>query len=465
LHMLLKPPANHFKAIASRNGARTVQTALQYTGNVAKGVNRLTNVVLSSGKGSHVYTQDGKRLLDFTSGIGVTSLGHCHPKVSSAAAAQCNTLVHGQCSIGYHTPYLKLIEKLLPVMPHSSLDSFFFTSTGAEAVEGSIKLARAATGKQNVIVMNGGYHGRTFGTMALTRSKTIYSQGFMPLMPGAYSTPFPYWHQLQLPVDTPAAYLAKRCLYHLNVLLSQQTSPKDTAAILVEPVLGEGGYVVASPEYLHGLREICDANGILLIIDEVQSGFGRTGKHFATEYSGVRPDIMVMAKGIANGFPLSAIASRKELTDLQPPGSMGGTYAGNAVACAAAVACAEVMKEDKILDNVKARSTQLFSTLKKLRQQPHISPFILDVRGAGLMVGVEFASPSFPLHDQFTDSTAPKSLASRVSKRCLDKGMLLLTTSIYETVRFIPPLTISQEEMTEGGRIFTEAVEEIVKEG
>ncbi|KZV81896.1 hypothetical protein EXIGLDRAFT_657720 [Exidia glandulosa HHB12029] len=433
----------------------------KYTANVARGVNRLSSAILASGKGSYVETTEGKRLLDFTSGIGVTCLGHAHPKVSEAAAKQCMTLVHGQCSIAHHAPGLELIDRLLPLMPDASLDTFFFSSTGAEAVENAMKLARAATGKQNIIVMRGGYHGRSVGTMALTTSKTVYSAGFFPLMPGVYPTTFPYWHQMGLPVDTPPAELAQKALFDLSLILSQQSSGKDTAAIIIEPVLGEGGYVPVSPEYMRGLREVCDKHGILLICDEVQSGFLRTGKYFATEYSGVRPDIMVMAKGIANGFPLSAIASRRELMDKQSPGSVGGTYAGNAVACAAAVAVADAFKEERILENVQARSRQLFDSLNTLRS----NPYVLDVRGAGLMVATEFASPTPPAGDIFVNAQAPKSMASRVSARCLEKGMLLLTTSVFETVRFIPPLNISEQEMAEGCSIFKEAVEEVVKEG
>ncbi|EJD52407.1 acetylornithine aminotransferase [Auricularia subglabra TFB-10046 SS5] len=437
----------------------------KYTANVARGVNHLSSAILASGKGSYVTTTEGKRLLDFTSGIGVTCLGHAHPKVSEAAAKQCMTLVHAQCSIAYHAPALQLVEKLLPIMPDPSLDTLFFTSTGAEAVEGAMKLARSATGRQNIIVMRGGYHGRSVGTMALTSSKTIYSAGFFPLMPGVFPTTFPYWHQMGLSPDTPSTELTKKALFDLSLILAQQSAPKDTAAILIEPVLGEGGYVPVPPEFLRGLREVCDQHGILLICDEVQSGFARTGKYFFTEYSGVRPDIMVMAKGIANGFPLSAIASSRALMDTQAPGSMGGTYAGNAVACAAAVAVAEAFQEERILENVQARSRQLFGALDALRKKPDVAPHILDVRGAGLMVGAEFASPAPPAHDVFARPDAPKNLATRISARCLEKGMLLLTTSVFETVRFIPPLNVSGKEMEEGCAIFSEAVEEVVREG
>ncbi|KAF9784332.1 acetylornithine aminotransferase [Thelephora terrestris] len=447
----------------------TTTTHLQEVGakHVTKGLGRVAgDAVMVRGKGSWVEFEDGRRLLDFTTGIGVTNLGHCHPKVSKAAADQCLNLVHCQCSVAYHEPYLKLIEKLLPIMPDPSLDSFFFWNSGSEAVEGALKMARIYTGRKAIITMQGGYHGRTFGAMALTRSKTIFSEGSGPLMPSVFVASFPFWHQLSLPPSASEEEVIQKALYQLDLLFSQQINPQEVAAIVIEPVLGEGGYVPAPPAYLRSLREICDKHGIVLILDEVQSGFGRTGKYFASEHSGVRPDILVIAKGIANGFPLSAIVSRTDITDKLKPGIMGGTYAGNAVACAAAIACADVMKEERVLENVQQRSHELIGSLNQLRSRADVGPYILDVRGLGLMIGVEFASPSpISVYDPNTLAGAPKSLASRVAKRCLEKGVLILTTSIYEVVRFIPPLNISAEEMAKGIEIFTQAVEEVVKEG
>ncbi|KAJ3003157.1 hypothetical protein HKX48_001927, partial [Thoreauomyces humboldtii] len=237
-------------------------------------------------------------------------------------------------------------------------------------------------------------------------------------------------------------------LYQLRLLLKQQSAPSDTAAIIIEPVLGEGGYVPAPKRYIEGLRKICDDNEILLIIDEVQSGFGRTGTYFAIEQYGVRPDILVMAKGIANGFPLAGIASRKELMDKQTPGSMGGTYSGNAVACAAGVACAEVMQSENILENVQARGKQLRSGLESLKKDSQLGPLIGDIRGLGLMIGLEF-SPK-----------APAGISGKVQKACFNNDLLVLTTSVYETLRFIPPLIVSEEEMATGIERFVKSVGE-----
>lgn len=301
---------------------------------VARGIGRLSQDVMESGSGSYVTMVGGRKFLDFTTGIGVAGLGHCHPAVTKAVQKQAGTLVHGQINIAFQKPYLELVESILPLMPHKSLDTFFFWNSGAEAVEAAVKLARQATKKQNVIVMQGSYHGRTFGTMAMTRSKTVYGQNFAPLMTGVFSVPFPYCKRCSIASHSDGKYGFENCcmdpVAQLELLLKRETAPSDTAAIFIEPVLGEGGYVPPPAGYLAKVREICDKNGILLVADEVQSGYGRTGKMFAIEHWDVRPDILIMAKGIANGFPLSGIVSRKELMDMQNPGSMGGTYAGNA---------------------------------------------------------------------------------------------------------------------------------------
>ncbi|KAI8823698.1 pyridoxal phosphate-dependent transferase [Fimicolochytrium jonesii] len=440
------------RSAVTKVGAEMAAFGKQHLG---RGIARATELVWDNGKGSWLYTVEGQKYLDFTCGIGVTNLGHCHPKVVKAAQRQCDRIIHAQINAGYQKPQLELVQKLLPVMPHESLDTFLWFNSGSEASENAVKLARHATKKQNVIVMQGAFHGRTFGAMSMTRSKTIYSAGFGPLMSGVYVTPFPYTYHYLRETGGDKATAEDRCADHaireLKLLLKQQTPASDTAAIIIEPVLGEGGYVPAPQRYMEQLRKLCDENNILLIIDEVQSGFGRTGTYFAIEQYGVRPDILVMAKGIANGFPLSGLASRKELMDKQAPGSMGGTYSGNAVACAAGVACADVMHEEKILENVAARGAQLRAGLESLRTSPTLAPLIGDIRGRGLMVGLEF-SPE-----------APAGISARVQKACLDRGLLVLTTSVFETLRFIPPLTVSKEEMEKGLEIFGEAVREAVE--
>ncbi|KAL8786100.1 MAG: hypothetical protein Q9213_002963 [Squamulea squamosa] len=418
---------------------------------VAKGIGRLTTEVIESGSGSYVTMVGGRKMLDYTTGIGVANLGHCHPAVTKAAQLQAGKLVHGQINIAFQKPYLELVESLLPLMPHKSLDTFFFWNSGAEAVEAAVKLARHATKKQNIIVMQGSYHGRTFGTMAMTRSKTIYGEGFAPLMPGVFSVPFPYCAQCSVANHSNGMYHFNNCcmdpLLQLELLLKRESAPSDTAAVFIEPVLGEGGYVPPPPQYLARLREICDKNNLLLVADEVQCGFGRTGKMFAVEHWGVRPDILIMAKGIANGFPLSAIVSRKELMDMQKPGTMGGTYAGNAVSCAAGVAVAKAFQEERILENVNARGAELKATLNAAKADPKTGGIMYDVRGLGLMLALECV----PGHGY----------ASKIQAKCMEKDMLVLTTSIYDTIRFIPPLNITKDDMAKGCQIIKEAIEEV----
>lgn len=436
---------------------------------IARGIGRLTKHVFEEGKGSYIITDKGVKLLDLTAGIGVVNLGHCHPKVSAAAAAQCSKITHAQVNIGFSSAQIALLRELIPILPHKSLDTVFLWNSGAEAVEAAVKLARGATKKPNVIVMQGSYHGRTNATASMTRSKTIYGEGHGPLMSGVFATAFPYYSQFGgATPDTPTEELVKQALLQVKLTLQQQTSPSDTAAIILEPVLGEGGYVPAPPEFLHGLRKICDENNILLIADEVQSGMGRTGHMFFVEESGVRPDILIFAKGIANGFPLSGIASSKELMDLQKPGSMGGTYAGNAVACAAAKAVIEVFREENILDNVAARSQQIFSFLNNLKSSgTKAGNLIEDIRGKGLMVGLQFANPQLQRDSSNTASTeaqAQPQIAPKVVQECIKRDMLLLSTSVFDVLRFIPPLTISEEEMTQACNIFKDALEAVAKD-
>jgi 4-aminobutyrate aminotransferase len=463
----IKAPTRAFAT--TRAMSSDMDTAAFGEQHIAKGIGRLTKHVFEEGKGTFITTDKGVKLLDLTAGIGVVNLGHCHPKVSAAAAAQCMKITHAQVNIGFSSTQIALLKELIPILPDPSLDTVFLWNSGAEAVEAAVKLARAATKKPNIIVMQGSYHGRTNATASMTRSKTIYGEGHGPLMGGVFATAFPYYSQFGgATPDTPTEELVNMALLQLKLTLQQQTSPSDTAAIILEPVLGEGGYVAAPPEFLHGLRQICDENNILLIADEVQSGMGRTGHMWFVEESGVRPDVLVFAKGIANGFPLSGIASSKKLMDLQKPGSMGGTYAGNAVACAAATATIKVFHEEKILDNVAARSKQIFSFLNDLKSSgTKAGNLIEDVRGKGLMVGVQFANPDL---QGDSSNTAAKhahnqpQLAPKVVQECIKRDMLLLSTSVFDVLRFIPPLTISEEEMTQACNIFKESLEAVAKD-
>src|SRR5512139_331041 len=343
---------------------------------------RIFPIQAERGEGCYLYATDGKKYLDFTCGIGVTNTGHCHPKVVEAIRTQAGLFLHAQANLVIHKPMLQLIEELRTVAP-PSIDSFFFANSGAEALENAVKIARVATGRQNVIVFSGSFHGRTVGTMSLTTSKTVYRTGFGPLPSGVFVAPFPYAFRLKMTEAEASEY----ALEQLEYLLASQTAPKETAAILIESILGEGGYVSPPVSFMKALREICDKHGILLILDEVQSGFGRTGKWFAFEHYHVEPDIMTAAKGIASGMPLSGVFSRNDIMLKLDVGSIGGTYGGNAVACASGVATIRAMRDENMLGNANERGLQLMTGLCKLQEE---YPQIGEVRGKGLMIGTEF---------------------------------------------------------------------------
>ncbi len=409
---------------------------------------RIFNFVAERAEGSYIYTDDGRKLLDFTCGIGVTNTGHCHPKVVEAIREQAGFFLHAQANIVIHKPMLQLIEELRKVVP-SSIDSFFFANSGAEAVENAVKIARMATGKPNIIVFNGSFHGRTAATMALTTSKTGYRTGFGPLPSGIFVSPFPYAFRLGMSEEQTSAY----ALEQLEYLLAAQTAPKETAGILIESVLGEGGYVIPPASFMKGLREIADKNGIMLICDEVQSGFGRTGKWFAFEHYGIVPDIMTVAKGIASGLPLSGVFTRTEIMKKLDIGSIGGTYGGNAVACAAGVATIRAMKEEKMLENASERGIQLMTGLRKLQEE---YPQIGDVRGKGLMIGVEFVVKDRP--------EKAKPMVKEIIRAIEDQNLLLLTCGTYDNVvRWIPPLNVTSEQINDGLKIFESALKTTVK--
>jgi len=403
-----------------------------------------TQIIASRAEGALLYDQAGKSYLDFTCGIGVTNTGHCHPKVVAAIREQAGLLLHGQANIIYHKPMLELVRELKNIVP-PGIDGFFFSNSGAEAVEGAIKLARHATGRTNVIVFQGSFHGRTVATMSLTTSKTIYRTAYQPLMPGVFVAPYPYafrygWDEAQT---------TKWCLDELNYLLMSQTAPRETAAILIEPILGEGGYVVPPLEFMRGLREICDQHGIMLIADEIQSGFGRSGKWFAVEHFDLIPDIMTVAKGLGSGMPISGVFSRLDTMRKWEAGSHGGTYGGNAVAAAAAVATVRAMRDEKMLDNANARGEQLVQGLQELQSE---FPVIGDVRGRGLMIGTEFRDK---------DNQPDKSTTKAVAKACLDRGLLLLTCGSWDNViRWIPPLVVTEQQIKDALGIFAKSLAE-----
>lgn len=405
-----------------------------------------TPVVAASGEGALIFDEQDRRYLDFTAGIGVTSTGHAHPDVVAAAQEQVAKIVHAQYTTVMHRPLLDLVDRMSDVLP-AGLDSMFFVNSGSEAVEAALRLARQATGRPNVVAFHGGFHGRTVAAASLTTSGTKFRSGFAPLMPGVAVAPFPSPTHYGWSQEEATAF----ALRELDYLLQTVTSPQDTAAFLIEPVLGEGGYVPASQEFLAGLRERADRHGILLVLDEVQTGWGRTGKFWGHDHFGVSPDVLITAKGIASGFPLSAIAASEELMGRAWPGSQGGTYGANAVACAAALATLDVIRREDLVGNAAARGAQLRSRLEAAAQR-HTA--ITDVRGLGLMLGAEFRTP---------DGEPDGATAARAQRAAVDHGLLLLTCGAWsQVVRFIPALVVTQEQVDEAADAWEAALADVL---
>ena len=401
-----------------------------------------TPVTVDHAEGCYVHGTDGRRYLDFTAGIGVTSTGHCHPHVVEAARRQIGSLIHGQYTTVMHRPLLELTERLGGVLPEG-LDSLFFANSGSEAVEAALRLARQATRRPNVLVFHGGFHGRTVAAATMTTSGTRFSAGFSPLMGGVHIAPFPTAYRYGWSEEEATDF----ALRELDYLFATVSAPDETAAFVVEPVLGEGGYVPGNTRFFQGLRQRADEHGILLVFDEIQTGFGRTGKFFGHQHFDVRPDVITIAKGLASGFPLSGIAASEELMTRARPGSQGGTYGANAVSCAAAVATLDVIEKEGLVDNAAVRGRELLYGAREVRTDA-----IGDVRGLGLMVGLEFTTDGTPDRDR---AAAAQQLASR-------KGLLLLTCGAHmNVVRMIPPLVVTARQIEDALGIWSEVLAEI----
>ncbi|WAM19888.1 aspartate aminotransferase family protein [Rhodococcus sp. JS3073] len=414
--------------------------------NLSPALKQATPVVVDHALGSWIYGTDGVDYLDFTTGIGVTSTGHCHPKVVEAAREQVGKIIHAQYTTVMHKPLLALTDKLGEVLP-AGLDSVFYANSGSEAVEAAIRLARMATGRPNIVVFQGGFHGRTVAAASLTTAGTKFSAGFSPLMSGVHMAPFPYAYRYGL--DEAAA--VEFALRELDYLFKTRTAPNDTAAFLIEPALGDGGYLPTPPAFMEGLRERADQFGIKLIFDEVQAGVGRTGKFWGHQHSTATPDILITAKGIASGFPISAIAASTATMSKAWPGSQGGTYGGNAVAAAAGVATLQVVEEEGLVENARVRGEQLQAGLRSVQER---FPIIGDVRGLGLMQGIEFTA---------ADGTPDVDTAAAVQQETTRQQLLTLTCGpAGNVVRLIPALVVTEDEITLGVERFEAAVAAVI---
>ena len=390
--------------------------------------------------GSSIVTRDGIELLDFSTGIACLNVGHNHPIVQAAVSDQVERHWHAGFGTYLYESMIDAAEKIVDVAP-SCVEQVLFLNSGAEAVEAAVKLAKKSSGRQGVIVFRGGFHGRTMGSVSYTTSKALYRSGYHPILPSVFTTPFPHpfaWGMSQDDADELAIDELERKLKH-------EILPSEVAALLIEPMQGEGGYYPASTRFLSYLRELADENGLLVIVDEVQTGFGRTGDWFASQVLGLEPDIVVMGKAIASGLPLSAIGARKEVFDRWPPGSHGSTFGGNPIACAAAAATIDVLRD--VIPDVPDRSAHAMQRFATIAED---NPSIGDIRGLGLMLGVELVHP---------DGTPDPEAYAFVGARALEDGLFILPCGPEDNViRFIPPLNVSQAELDRGIDILEDAI-------
>ncbi len=381
---------------------------------------------------SELWDVEGRRFIDFASGIAVLNVGHCHPKVVAAVNAQLGLLTHAAFQITPYANYIEVAEHLNKMAPGPTPKKSMLFSTGAEAVENAVKIARYHTRRAGVIAFSGAFHGRTLATMTLTGKVQPYKAGFGPLLPSVFHVPFPMaYHGVS----------SEQSLAAIEHLFKADVDPAQVAALIIEPVQGEGGFYIAPPEFLRALRALCDRHGIMLIIDEIQSGFARTGRMFAIEHSGVEPDLMTVAKSIAGGLPLSAVVGKAEIMDAPPPGGLGGTYAGSPLACAAALAVFEVIASENLLQRSQHIGELLQTRLRTLQQR---FPVIGEIRGVGAMVAMELVKNSSP---EQPDAELTRALVLAAAAQ----GLVILSCGVYSNViRFLSPLTISDALLGEG---------------
>jgi 4-aminobutyrate aminotransferase/(S)-3-amino-2-methylpropionate transaminase len=413
---------------------------------VPRGVSTMLPVFAARAENAELWDVEGKRYIDFASGIAVVATGHRHPKVIAAVQAQLDAFTHVCVQVTPYESYIALAERLNALAPIPEPCKTIFLTTGAEAVENAVKIARAATGRPGVIAFAGAFHGRTMMTMALTGKVAPYKTGFAPLPGDVYHMPFP---------DAYHGVSAEQSLAALRALFKADIDPERVAAIIIEPVQGEGGFNAAPFDFLCALREICDEHGILLIADEIQTGFGRTGRLFAIEHAGVAPDLITVAKSLGGGFPIAGVIGRADIMDKPVPGGLGGTYAGSPLACAAALAVLDVIAEEKLAERALVLGARITGRLRALAATNRFT-CIGDVRALGAMAAMELVT------DRATREPAPD-LARRLVHEAAAQGLVLLSCGVYgNVIRFLPPLTASDAIIDEGLDIVGRALEAIV---
>lgn len=414
---------------------------------VPRGVSQIIpGATAASGQGAVIIDADGRPLLDFASGIGVTNTGHCPEEIVTAIQRQAETLMHACIHVATYEPYLALCERLAALFPHGNVTKVFLTNTGAEAVENAVKIARQATGRPAIIAFSESFHGRTLMALSLT-SKVGYKLGCGPFAPEVYRLPFPNYFRYGDGLSLTA--FVERELQRFRQALVGMVAPEAVAAVIIEPIQGEGGFVPAPEAYLQGLRTICDQHGMLLIFDEVQSGFGRAGDWAAYLCSGVTPDLSTWAKALGGGVPIAAVIGRASLMDACQPGTLGGTYGGNPISCAAALAAIDLLEKQ----NLPARAAQLGPVIEaRFRAIQAKCAHIADVRGRGMMWALEFCYHRDPLQP------APE-IVKKILAGCLQAGLLVLSAGSYgNVIRTLPPLMISEEQLAQALNILEEQI-------
>jgi 4-aminobutyrate aminotransferase/(S)-3-amino-2-methylpropionate transaminase len=410
---------------------------------VPRGVGNSLAVYAERALNAELWDVEGRRYIDFAAGIAVLNTGHLHPRVAAAVSEQLTKLSHACFQVTPYESYVRLAEELNDLAPGPEPKKTIFLTTGAEAVENAVKIARFATKRTAVIAFSGGFHGRTLACLALTGKVQPYKAGFGPLLPDVYHLPFPMaYHGV-----TPEASLAA-----LDQLFKADVDPARVAALIVEPVLGEGGFYVAPPEFLRAVKARCEQHGILFIADEIQTGFGRTGKMFGIEHAGIEPDLITVAKSIAGGLPLAAVIGKATLMDAPGPGGLGGTFAGSPLACVAGLAVLEAIEQDQLLSHATRIGSQLLGRLQEL-QRRHAA--IGEVRGLGAMVAMELAQDGDPHRP---DAELTRALVQAAGRR----GLIILSCGIYSNViRFLPALTIPETQLAEGLDLLANALAEV----
>ncbi len=420
---------------------------------VPRGPFNVTNLFAAKAKNAIITDVEGRDYIDFASGIGVMAVGHCHPKVVAVVQDQATKFSHTCFHVVMYEGYIELAKKMNAAAPGASQKKTMFANSGAEAIENAVKIARYSTGRDAVVAFEDAFHGRTLMTMTLTSKTMPYKKGFGPFAPEVYRLPYAYCYRCPLDLAYPACGVA--CADLLEDAFKNYVEAGSVAAVLAEPVLGEGGFVAPPKEYFPKIKAICEKHGILFIADEVQSGFGRTGKLFAIEHWGVEPDIMATAKALAAGYPLSAITGRADVMDAPHPGGLGGTYGGNPTACRAALAVFEIIEEENLLDRAVVVGDRVRSAFNRLAEDLEV---IGDVRGPGAMVCMELVT------DRAAKTPAPD-LTKALVARAAEKGVIMISAGTHgNVIRALMPLTIELDTLERGLAIVAESLTEVTKE-